>query len=401
MTRGLQLLVDLLLIAAGYAAALAFDPAWSSGFADWPERLATAAALVATAWLAVQWQGQYSAAASPWTDVIQQYSLALGLNLLTQAVCAYLLVPVAPLGLVIAGAALGIALLTAWRRWAAPRLASRQTLLLAGYDGIVAKLLPQLQGSVLGVVGAGDLPLPEGLPDLGTLDRLEDVVREKRPRRIVLALERWPEAIPARRLFELRSLGAVIEDAAALHERLLYRVCGERLSPADFVSQNSLAANRQILAVQAIYTNLAGLALLVLLSPLFVLTAAALLLGGSRKVFETTLCLGFQEIPFKRLAFATRRADRRGHTGVGNWVLRLRLAGLPQLINIVRGEMAFCGPPPVPVAYAQRLSELIPFYAHRFCVKPGMFGWSQIRFHGAWNTTCTTSSRPRRRSIWR
>lgn len=380
MTRGLQLLTDLLLIAAGYAAAIALDPGWRSGETDLAMLAWATGALIATCWLAVQWQGQYSASSSPWTDIIQQYSLTLGLNMLVQAIFAYLLVPVTPLALVVAGSAIALTLLTIWRRLVAPRLARSQTILLVGFDEVAARLYPEIVEAVAGVVGAGDAALPAGLRNLGGMERLEDAVRDTHPRRIVLALEHWSETVPAKRLFELRSQGVSIEDSAALYERLLYRVCGERLSPGDFVSQNSLAANRQIMAVQAIYTNLAGLGLLVLLSPVLVLIALALVAGGTPALFERTLCLGYQEIPFERLAFHTRRGDRKGHTWVGEWILRLRLAGLPQLLNIVRGEMAFCGPPPVRMEYARRLAELIPFYAHRFSVKPGMFGWSQIRF---------------------
>ena len=380
MTRGAQLLIDLLLVAAGYAVAMALDPGWRSGEADWAALGGTAAALIGTCWLAVQWQGQYSASSSPWTDVIQQFSLALGLNLLVQAVFAYLLIPVTPLALVVAGAALALVLLTVWRRKVMPRLARGQSIVVVGFDDVMAQLAPRVAESLAGVVEAGSRPAPAGVPRLGGLEDLERVVRERRPRRLVLALENWADEIPAKRLFELRALGATVEESAALYERLLYRVCGARLGPGDFVSQNSLAASRQIMAVQAIYTNLAGLGLLVLVSPVLLLTALVLLVGGGGVVFERTSCLGFQEIPFERLSFHTRRADRKGHTRVGDWILRLRLAGLPQLFNVVRGEMAFCGPPPVRMEYARRLSEMLPFYAHRFSVKPGMFGWSQIRF---------------------
>jgi lipopolysaccharide/colanic/teichoic acid biosynthesis glycosyltransferase len=51
---------------------------------------------------------------------------------------------------------------------------------------------------------------------------------------------------------------------------------------------------------------------------------------------------------------------------------------LPQLINVVRGEMALFGPPPVRKEFAHRFAELIPVYDHRFIVKPGMMGWSQV-----------------------
>jgi len=55
---------------------------------------------------------------------------------------------------------------------------------------------------------------------------------------------------------------------------------------------------------------------------------------------------------------------------------------LPRLINVVRGEMAFFGPPPVRYEFARRLGEAIPVYAHRFTIKPGIMGWSQVNLAG-------------------
>jgi lipopolysaccharide/colanic/teichoic acid biosynthesis glycosyltransferase len=63
---------------------------------------------------------------------------------------------------------------------------------------------------------------------------------------------------------------------------------------------------------------------------------------------------------------------------VGKALAALHLVFLPRLINVVRGEMAFFGPPPVRLEFARRLGRLIPVYAHRFTVKPGILGWSQM-----------------------
>jgi lipopolysaccharide/colanic/teichoic acid biosynthesis glycosyltransferase len=132
------------------------------------------------------------------------------------------------------------------------------------------------------------------------------------------------------------------------------------------------------MAVQAIYTNVIGLGSLLVLSPLLTLLAASIVLfGAGGPVLEHTECLGFQMIPFDLLRFGTRRRDGRPH-GIGKTLSALHLAFLPRLINVVRGEMAFFGPPPVRVEFAQRLGRLIPVYAHRFTVKPGILGWSQM-----------------------
>jgi lipopolysaccharide/colanic/teichoic acid biosynthesis glycosyltransferase len=59
-------------------------------------------------------------------------------------------------------------------------------------------------------------------------------------------------------------------------------------------------------------------------------------------------------------------------------ISKLQLVNLPQLINIVRGEMALFGPRPVREKFARRLTECMPFYSYRFSVKPGVLGWAQV-----------------------
>jgi lipopolysaccharide/colanic/teichoic acid biosynthesis glycosyltransferase len=126
-----------------------------------------------------------------------------------------------------------------------------------------------------------------------------------------------------------------------------------------------------------------GVASLVALAPLLAIPAAAIaLFGRGGPVLEHTQCLGFQMIPFKLLRFGTRGRDGRPHA-VGKALTALHLQFLPRLVNVVRGEMAFFGPPPVRLEFAQRMGRLVPVYAHRFTVKPGILGWSQLNLADA------------------
>src|SRR6185295_12557018 len=133
-------------------------------------------------------------------------------------------------------------------------------------------------------------------------------------------------------------------------------------------------------AIQAIYTNLLGLLLLLALAPVLLLVAIAVaLFSGRGPVLESAVCAGFQNIPFGLLRFRTLRRDDSGQpTRVGRLITALRVANLPRLINIVRGDMALLGPAPVRREFARRLTEVLPFYSLRFSVKPGIFGWAEL-----------------------
>jgi lipopolysaccharide/colanic/teichoic acid biosynthesis glycosyltransferase len=134
--------------------------------------------------------------------------------------------------------------------------------------------------------------------------------------------------------------------------------------------------NRSAMALQAVYTNLIGLALLLSLSPVLLVTAILVAMAARRAPLESIECPGFQRIPFYLLRFRSRRLDGE-LSWAGRALNQLHLVNLPQLINVVRGEMALFGPPPVRKEFAGRLGQLLAAYPHRFAVKPGIIGWSQ------------------------
>jgi lipopolysaccharide/colanic/teichoic acid biosynthesis glycosyltransferase len=75
------------------------------------------------------------------------------------------------------------------------------------------------------------------------------------------------------------------------------------------------------------------------------------------------------------------RDDEHRITRIGRWLRKLRLDELPQLMNIVKGDMDLVGPRPEIVENIKLMAELIPYYALRHVVRPGLTGWAQVR-HG-------------------
>jgi lipopolysaccharide/colanic/teichoic acid biosynthesis glycosyltransferase len=100
----------------------------------------------------------------------------------------------------------------------------------------------------------------------------------------------------------------------------------------------------------------------------------ALLLAVARRgqLMTRRVCVGLHGIPFTVYRF------RCGTDGVSRLLARFKLDGLPQILNVVRGEMALIGPEPERVEFSHVLNELIPFYRQKQTVKPGLIGWSQL-----------------------
>ena len=164
-----------------------------------------------------------------------------------------------------------------------------------------------------------------------------------------------------------------IESVAEFYESALERVSARHLRPPRFLF-GELTPKRQNLAIQAIYSNLAVLVILVVALPLLLLIMIALkVTAPSQPVFQRRRCAGFNNIPFTLLRFNTR-------SWLGRLLRRFRLEGLPQLVNVVRGEMSLVGPRPKRVEFVTELARHIPYYAERLTVRPGLTGWAQIHF---------------------
>ena len=331
-------------------------------------------------------------ASSPIRLFQEIFCISLGLALLSQALLTYsyalLLVDTTlPFPVVVGGSLISSALLTlAWPLFH-PRTADAPVgVLLVGFDTVVASLLPVLRKPILGVVDPEPSRVPFGIPYLGSLLDLDAVVATHRPARIVVnrgipGFGIFPRPEVGETLLKLlryRATGIVVEPAAAAYERLLDRISVRNMEPSDFFAATTLSTKRQTLAVQSVYNNLIGLALLVVSLPLMLLLVIAIRIFSSPgPAIETMECVGFQKIPFQMMQFRTRNRDG-GVSGIGRLLLRLHLVSLPQLINVNRGEMVLFGPRPIRVEFAEELATMIPFYAHRFSVRPGILSWSQV-----------------------
>jgi lipopolysaccharide/colanic/teichoic acid biosynthesis glycosyltransferase len=342
-------------------------PAVFLGLAD-PDLFGLAAAMAVLFWFGARAQGLLQLGSndsdrSPWVIAIERTWVGAGLNLLLLAGLAYAFgLEPAGFALAIVGSALaGILSGFATARWS--RKPSGPVLLVGGAS--------------LGAAIAGDLS--QSVIAVGDFSGVARAVAAQRPARIVVSYPDAVERAMSDELLEYRAAGIEVDHMADLYERLYLRVCMEGLPSADLLSTTAFSASRPIMALQATYSNLLGLMLLVLLFPVIALMSLASgLAAGTGPFLERVECAGFQAIPFQRLRFRTRHAIRGRVTWVGKIIQAFGLTGLPQVINIVRGEMAMFGPAAVRKEFADALATRIPLYARRFSTRPGVLGWAQV-----------------------
>jgi lipopolysaccharide/colanic/teichoic acid biosynthesis glycosyltransferase len=177
-----------------------------------------------------------------------------------------------------------------------------------------------------------------------------------------------PESLPVERLLELRLGGLEIEEASATYEMVFRRVSTRDLPPSQLIFSNEMSPRAASVTLQSAYSLVLGLVALVAMLPVMAMVALILKLTSHGPVIHRERCAGLNGTLFSVLKFRS----------TGKWLRRLRLDELPQLFNVVRGEMAIVGPRPERPEFAAVLEEKIPYYRQRLCVKPGITGWAQI-----------------------
>lgn len=263
-------------------------------------------------------------------------------------------------------------------------------ILFLGADSVARQIAgylnrhPETGFAVLGFLDPRIPPDTEiaGAKVLGPFSQLGQFLTQSRPNRIVIGTNALYDGLPVDTLIQLRLAGVAVEEAADLYESVLRRVSLDSLTPGRLIYARNLWAQPAGVAMQSVWVNLLALALLVALTPFMVLMAAAIKLSSRGPVFEPQSCAGFEGLPFDRLRFRCARLREEGEsrplTAIGAFLRRFRLEPLPQLFNVLRGEMSLIGPEPHEISRARALAASLPAYPLRHTVKPGILSWARI-----------------------
>jgi exopolysaccharide biosynthesis polyprenyl glycosylphosphotransferase len=307
---------------------------------------------------------------------------------------------------------IALALVVAFRASDAPLLDRRPMLervLIVGDSWLAQELAreirrrPHLRQRIVGLLDKAADPRP-GRRRLADLSGLSGVVEYTRPDRVIVALNTRRGQLPLKTLLGLRLRGIRVEDGVELYEKLTGRIAIEALTPSSFIFSNGYRASRLDLTLARALSLPATALAVLLLAPLFALIALAIKLDSHGSVFFIQERVGRGGKLFRLIKFRTMRPalgiasewarDNSARlTRVGRWLRRYRLDELPQLFNVLRGDMNVVGPRPHPVSNLAMLvmamrntpncGEQIPYYALRSLVRPGITGWAQVRYRYA------------------
>jgi len=335
--------------------------------------------------------------------LVQQFCMVLGIAFLLQALLSYgrwdILLPK---WLMLYGSGLTLLVLPLWRILfinLVSKALGADRILFLGNSPVTAKVISRLAERLeLGLMAIGYLDAAEystadisGVPRLGGITELAEVVASHHPDRIVVGMADRRHRLPVQQLLELKFSGIRIEEVGTMYERILGRVSTRDLRPSQLIFSSELGPKKASVTAQKFYSYLIGLVTIIITLPLGIGVALLVKLSSPGPIFFRQKRVGLNGVPFTLFKFRSMRNDAEAQTGaiwateadpritpVGRWLRKFRLDELPQLFNVLRGEMSIVGPRPERPEFVEVLQEKIPYYRQRHCVKPGITGWAQI-----------------------
>lgn len=304
-------------------------------------------------------------------------------------------------GIFLIGFVLVTLLLLFWRRLflklnALPRFAQRA--LILGDSPLANSLLSELESrSELGVHVVAQLKSVEngnGNARLASTEELEEFVRSVegyRPDRIIVSMGDRRGKLPVEALLQLKSRGVMIQEGADVYEAVTGKVPIESLRLSWLLFSTGFRISRPLLMFERVFSLILSALVLTLMSPVMALIALAIRLDSAGPAIFRQKRIGqdgriFTLFKFRTMVEGSDKGDSHRpaeitdgrFTRVGRFLRRSRLDELPQLFNILRGDMNFVGPRPFVPDQEQECLDNIPYYRQRWVVKPGATGWAQV-----------------------
>ena len=276
----------------------------------------------------------------------------------------------------------------------------RRRVLVLGAAEIVDEVLEAGADDILvaGVVPATDMDLTSTLHPEWMIahDRpLLQIALECQADEILLAVRDRRGTLPMEELLDCRMSGIQVLQPQSFFERELGVVKLDLLNPSWLLHADGFKHGAMTMLIKRVLDVLTALVFLILFSPVMLLTALAIAVESRFRhpVFYRQVRVGINGLPFEVLKFRSMRMDAESDgkarwatkgdpriTRVGRFIRKTRIDELPQVINVLKGEMSFVGPRPERPEFVAELLQKNFFYAARSRVKPGLTGWAQLRY---------------------
>jgi len=280
--------------------------------------------------------------------------------------------------------------------WVAAHKIFRERVYVLGAGDYARSIVSAIQSRPdlgLEVVGWEDVQLEPSERKRIWIKALDDIANANpMVHRIIVAMESKRGELPVQELLALRFQGVKIEEDGTLRERLYGKIQLEGLRPSNFLYSDGFRIRTSQQFLRQVVSILAAALGLLLFLPFFPFVVLAVKLSSKGPIFFRQTRVGMGGHNFEVMKFRTMRTDAEADgakwatkndprvTRVGMFLRKTRIDEVPQLWNVLRGDMGFVGPRPERPEFVQWLSEELPFYYLRTLIRPGLTGWAQVRY---------------------
>jgi exopolysaccharide biosynthesis polyprenyl glycosylphosphotransferase len=210
---------------------------------------------------------------------------------------------------------------------------------------------------------------------------------------LAVALEDRRARLPVEDLLQCRLAGISVREQEALYEQITGKIALGALRPSYLIFNEGFAAHPWTDLLKRAVDVVLSSVMITLSWPLMLATAIAVRVDSQGPILFRQERVGRDGLPFTLLKFRSMRADAEAVTGpvwaveddpritrAGRFIRRSRLDELPQLFNVLAGQMSLVGPRPERPVFVEELAKRIPYFRQRHIVKPGLTGWAQINY---------------------
>jgi sugar transferase (PEP-CTERM system associated) len=225
---------------------------------------------------------------------------------------------------------------------------------------------------------------------LTSMADLEEHPELSRINHIVVALDDRRGTMPIGELLLNKLQGKFIEDGISFHEAITGKILVEKVNPAWLIFSEGFDYGRMTFFIKRILDLFLAIIGLLLSLPITLVTAILIKLESPGPVLYKQERVGVRGRVFNILKFRSMREDaEKGGavwarqdddrvTNVGKFIRKVRIDEIPQIWNVIRGQMSFVGPRPERPVFVDQLVQKLPYYSLRHSAKPGITGWAQV-----------------------